>query len=78
MKKTLHSETAYPLGIIALALGVSMFFHSYMSPEAYEMFVKETAGRYDLDIKEDQDSLRLAVLCLGSGLVISILRLHAL
>ena len=42
----------YVLGLLFCAIGVSMFFHSYISPEAYEMFVKEIAGRYGFDINK--------------------------
>ena len=40
----------YIFGLLFCALGVSAFFHSYISPEAYELFVKEIAGRYSLNI----------------------------
>ncbi|MGN1163907.1 MAG: DUF6198 family protein, partial [Candidatus Ornithospirochaeta sp.] len=42
----------YVFGLLFCAIGVSMFFHSYISPEAYEMFVKEIAGRYGFDINK--------------------------
>ena len=40
----------YIFGLLFCALGVSVFFHTYISPEAYELFVKEIAGRYNLNI----------------------------
>ena len=36
----------YVLGMIVCALGVSLLFHTYISPEVYELFVKETAAAY--------------------------------
>ena len=32
-------------GMLLCAAGVSLFFHTYISPEAYELFVKEIAAR---------------------------------
>ena len=40
----------YVFGHLFCALGVSAFFHTYISPEAYELFVKEIAGRCSLNI----------------------------
>ena len=40
----------YLLGMVVCGLGVSMLFHTYISPEAYELFVKEIAARYGFDI----------------------------
>ena len=31
----------YVLGMLICSLGVALFFHTYISPEAYELFVKE-------------------------------------
>ena len=36
----------YCLGMIVCALGVSLVFHTYIAPEVYELFVKETAVRF--------------------------------
>lgn len=35
----------YVIGIIVCALGVSLIFHTYISPEAYELFVKEISEK---------------------------------
>lgn len=40
----------YVLGMVVCGLGVSMLFHTYISPEAYELFVKEISARYGFDI----------------------------
>ena len=40
----------YVLGLLLCALGVSLMFHTYISPEAYELFVKEVSGRFGVNI----------------------------
>ena len=40
----------YLVGMLFCSIGVSLFFHSYISPEAYELFVKEISGRMQVDI----------------------------
>ena len=35
----------YALGMVICSLGVALLFHTYISPEAYELFVKELAGK---------------------------------
>ena len=40
----------YIFGMAFATLGVSFFFHTYISPEAYELFVKELSARYGKDI----------------------------
>ena len=40
----------YAGGMLLSSLGVSFMFHTYISPEAYELFVKEVSGRYRIDI----------------------------
>ncbi len=36
--------------MIICALGVSLVFHTYITPEAYELFVKEVSEKYNRDI----------------------------
>ncbi|MBQ8973822.1 MAG: hypothetical protein IJ074_12185 [Clostridia bacterium] len=36
----------YAVGLLLCATGVAFLFHTYIAPEAYELFVKELAGRY--------------------------------
>lgn len=38
------------IGMITCSLGVCLFFHTYISPEAYELFVKEMSGKTGKDI----------------------------
>lgn len=42
----------YILGMVLCAIGISFFFHSYISPEVYELFVKEVSGRIGMDINK--------------------------
>lgn len=40
----------YVLGMVLCSQGVSLFFHTYLSPEAYELFVKEVSSRCGMEI----------------------------
>ena len=40
----------YIAGVLVCAFGVSCLFHTYLPPEAYELFVKELAGKYGWEI----------------------------
>lgn len=40
----------YVLGMLLCSLGVSCLFHTYLPPEAYELFVKEISARFGTDI----------------------------
>lgn len=42
----------YLLGMLICAIGVSLLFHTYISPEAYELFVKELSVRFHLNINK--------------------------
>lgn len=37
-------------GLVMGSVAISLFFHTYISPEAYELFVKEVSEKYKLDI----------------------------
>lgn len=39
----------YILGMLVCAVGVALFFNTYISPEAYELYVKEVSSHYNLD-----------------------------
>lgn len=41
---------SYLLGMVLCSLGVAFLFHTYIAPEAYELFVKELAARHDWPI----------------------------
>lgn len=40
----------YLTGLIICAIGVAFLFHTYITPEAYELFVMEIAEKYNKDI----------------------------
>ena len=40
----------YVLGMLFCSAGVSAMFHTYISPEVYELFVKELSGFFHVDI----------------------------
>lgn len=40
----------YIVGLVVCAAGVSMIFHTYISPEVYELFVKEVSAKYGIAI----------------------------
>ena len=39
-------------GMFLCSIGISLFFHSYISPEAYELFVKEVSHHIGMDINK--------------------------
>ena len=40
----------YAVGMLFCAAGVSAMFHTYIAPQAYELFVKEVSGHFHIDI----------------------------
>lgn len=40
----------FVVGMLICSVGVSMFFHTYISPEAYELFVKELSAKFGISI----------------------------
>lgn len=40
----------YLLGTVFCSFAVSLFFHTYLAPEAYELIVKELSGKFQYDI----------------------------
>ena len=42
----------YIIGLGVCAVGVSLLFHTYLSPEAYELFVKELSSRFGWNINK--------------------------
>lgn len=54
------------VGLLMSAFGVSFMFHTYISPEAYELFVKEVSAKWKIDISRfktiyDCSSLLVAI-----------------
>jgi uncharacterized membrane protein YczE len=42
--------TAFAVGTIFVTAGVSLIFHTYISPEVYELFVSEVSSRFNIKI----------------------------
>jgi uncharacterized membrane protein YczE len=42
----------YLIGTVCCAAAVSLFFHTYLAPEAYELIVKELAAKTKKDINK--------------------------
>lgn len=42
----------FVMGMMFCALGVSFFFHTYMIPEAYELFVRELSASFHLSLSK--------------------------
>lgn len=42
----------YFIGIFCCAVGISLLFHTYIAPEAYDLFVKELAAKTGKDINK--------------------------
>ena len=42
----------YILGLLGCAVGVSLLFHTYISPEVYELFVKEVSSKLNVNINK--------------------------
>lgn len=42
----------YCLGLVVCAIGVALLFKTYISPEAYELFVKEISSEYNFNISK--------------------------
>ncbi len=40
----------YFLGMVLCSIGIAFLFHTYISPEVYELFVKELSAKYSLNI----------------------------
>ncbi len=55
----------YVLGTVFCSLAVSLFFHTYISPEAYELIVKEIAIKTEKDINKIKTAYDCASTCLG-------------
>lgn len=40
------------IGMVLCSIAVSLFFHTYISPEAYELFVKEVSAKFGININK--------------------------
>ena len=55
----------YLLGMLSCAAGVSAMFHTYIPPEAYELFVKEVSAYLHMDINRFKTAYDCASCLLG-------------
>ena len=55
----------YVAGIVLCSFAVSLFFHTYISPEAYELIVKELAAKTRIDISKVKTAYDLISAALG-------------
>lgn len=55
----------YVLGMLTCSLGVSLVFHTYIPPEAYELFVKELAVRFGVKISVFKTCFDIAMMLIG-------------
>lgn len=46
----------FSFGTVFCAVAVSLFFHTYLSPESYELIIKEIAQKFSLDISKVKTS----------------------
>ena len=55
----------YILGVVICSAGVSMMFHTYLSPEAYELFVKEVSEHFGVNINKFKTAYDCASCVIG-------------
>ena len=55
----------YAVGMLLCAAGVSLLFHTYISPEVYELFVKEVAAKHSWDIPKVKTAYDCASCLIG-------------
>lgn len=55
----------YALGMVICSMGVSLVFHTYIAPEAYELFVKELSGKFGVKITLFKTCFDLTMLTAG-------------
>ena len=61
----------FAVGVIICAAGVAMMFKTYLSPEAYELFVKEVSAKYKLNIHKFKTVFDFS--CLALALILSLI-----
>lgn len=63
MKRIFYTEAAYLLGTLLCALGVTLLFHTYFPPAAYELAVKELTRKTGLKMHR----IKTAYGCVSCG-----------
>ncbi len=59
----------FAIGAVLCSFAVSLLFHTYISPEVYELFVKEVSGKFGVELSK----FKLAYDCSGCllGIIMS-------
>ena len=55
----------YILGMLLGAIGISLFFHTYIAPEVYELFVKEVSSKFGIEIHRFKTCYDICSLLVG-------------
>lgn len=55
----------YVLGMVTCSFGVSLVFHTYITPEAYELFVKEISGKFGINISIFKTCFDITMMLIG-------------
>ncbi len=58
----------YIIGMLSCTFSISLLFHTYISPEAYELFVKEVAAHYHININKFKIAYDCVSLVIAVGL----------
>lgn len=60
---------SFALGMFFCSLGVSFMFHTYITPQVYELFVKEVSAQFHLNINKCKICFDIS--CAAVGLILS-------
>ncbi len=55
----------YVLGMVTCSFGVSLVFHTYIPPEAYELFVKELSAKFGVNISVFKTCFDITMMLIG-------------
>lgn len=61
----------FAIGLVLCSSGVALLFHTYLPPEAYDLFVKEISQRFNISISKSKTAYDVASLALGIALSLS-------
>lgn len=58
----------YVIGVLLCSLGISLLFHTYLPPEAYELFVKLLSGKFGVNINIFKTAYDITSMLVGVAL----------
>lgn len=61
----------YISGMILCSMGISLFFHTYIAPEVYELFVKEVSAKFGIGINRFKTGYDITSCLIGIALSFS-------